>query len=94
MFLQSENWKTVGVEVKYRNTCDFPGKEMGSYSSKSLSECLELCKGVSDCTHFTHLDSGTKMCWLKRAKTIRMIVNKNAKSTCGYLPTRSSQDCN
>ena len=92
-FLQTGDWKTVGVEVKYRHSCDFSGKDIYTKSGVTFHLCLEQCKINTDCTHFTHLDSGSKMCKLINAKTIRMTVNNNLKSTCGYLPTRSSQDC-
>ena len=89
----------VQAEVEYRDNCEFrlpeneeseenEEYEISANSGLTLYSCMESCKSNTDCTHFTHIDSGSKMCKLIRAKMIPM--TKNPKSKCGFFPGRIS----
>jgi len=70
-----KEWSTFGEEiVHYSKNCDFSSnKDFGKIKDIDIMvQCIESCREISDCTHFTY-DSTEKVCSLKKAQKIKQL---------------------
>ena len=79
--IASRNWEVNGL-FYLKNDCDFSGFDI---STSVETNCINYCKSLIACTHFSYHPNGT--CNVKKApgRTSRVWANG---STCGYVTDR------